>query len=149
MKRKMILTFGKGPQTVKEKRGESKGVKGTETSPGEGRLCHCPLCVWPSWAGGFTPEPVWVRGVVFTPPGQGFPHTPNPPPAPLVGGWGCKPGLSKWVWGLGPPPARADFQDSLGLGFLVDSFSSLSLVSFSLGLRSLGKSPPFPDLKVP
>lgn len=37
-KRKMILTFSKAPQAVREKRGESKGVIGTETSPGEGQV---------------------------------------------------------------------------------------------------------------
>lgn len=51
MKRKMILTFGKASQAVREKRGESKGVTGTETSPGRGRCDTVPCVCGPPGVG--------------------------------------------------------------------------------------------------
>ena len=72
-------------------------MTGTETSPVEGRVCHCPLCVWPSWAGGFTPEPVWVRGGGVHSPWAGVsPHS-QPSSSPL--GWGM--GMQTWPQQMG------------------------------------------------
>lgn len=98
--------------------------------------CGCGL----SRGGGFTAEPGGVREEGCSLPlTRGYSTHPKLSSSPWLRGSECKPGFSRWVCELWPPPpwtqAEMIFRTAAGFGFLVYTFVSLSLVYFSLDPR--------------